>query len=302
MAGTDDIDRGRRSRWSPLEVATSALLAIAACAEPSAMPSATPKAPSEAIATPRAAAQSQLRLPSAVNVDPPDSDPAPLVSVVGTAVRVDGVGVDDTRMIVETGKPQKLEGLFRTLRAKHLRDKQEQPSRPARGDVVFHFDAGEKLAVVKSVYQIAAFAAFPNAQFAVKAPDGGEGRLNVRAFVPAPPGANVPPPEKTLHVEVRADEAVLVWREGQAGPEVGAAARTPLSKLTAAVADAWKTGGRHRDRADLRLDSATVHIDDAAEYRSAIAVIDAIYGAKRDAVIDGKSAAVPAFWVTLAVK
>ena len=145
-------------------------------------------------------------------------------------------------------------------------------------------------------------------------------RMNADAQVPGPPRPDVEQektePEKQLHVEMReAEKFVLVWKQGstvvnsidvprndsksiteQTGKK---SARFP--DLATKIADEWKNVGSHRDPSDRKLDQAILHTDNKTEYFKIVGVIDAIYQAKRQMNVGGKTEAVPAFNVTFSV-
>jgi biopolymer transport protein ExbD len=105
------------------------------------------------------------RLPSAENtlnmVD------APTVAITGTQILVDGTQAGSTRAIEEAGRLMKIDELHNVLRNKRELWKQLNPGKPFPGVVVMQVDKRVPALVVKSVFQTAAFAGFPNVSFMV---------------------------------------------------------------------------------------------------------------------------------------
>lgn len=118
------------------------------------------------------------KLPSAENtVDMVD---APMVAVTGTQIMVDGVSSGSTRAIEEAGRLMKIDELHNVLKSKRELWKQLNPGKSFPGVVVLQVDKRVPALVVKSVFQTAAFAGFPNVSFmcsqipkASKGPPGG---------------------------------------------------------------------------------------------------------------------------------
>ncbi len=93
---------------------------------------------------------------------------APVVSINGSQILVDGLSAGNTRAIEESDRLQKIEELFNLLKNKremwariHGNDK------PFPGVVVLQVDQEVKAIVVKSVFQTSAYAGFPNISFMV---------------------------------------------------------------------------------------------------------------------------------------
>ncbi len=137
-----------------------------------------------------AALTRDVRLPGAANAQEVIPD-APVVSVVGTQVRLDGEVVADTGPIVEAHRIARLDGLWTALAARRKAWKQDPAHAGATfpGEIMFAFPDDAIAAVVKSVFYTAAFAGFPNAEFLVRAPSG-IGRLPVDAQVPNASASN----------------------------------------------------------------------------------------------------------------
>ena len=111
------------------------------------------------------AVDKNVRLPKAENVD--DVIDAPMVTVNGSQILVDGVQAGSTRAIEELGRLQKIDELFNLLKAKRELWKQVQPNKPFPGVAILQIDQNVPALVVKSVFQTAAFAGYPNVSFMV---------------------------------------------------------------------------------------------------------------------------------------
>lgn len=106
-----------------------------------------------------------VTLPKAENVE--DVIDAPMVAVNGNNILVDGVAAGNTRAIEELGRLQKLDELFNMLKAKRELWKTVQPNKPFPGVCILQVDQDVPALVVKSVFQTAAFAGYPNVSFMV---------------------------------------------------------------------------------------------------------------------------------------
>src|SRR5262245_32117200 len=106
-----------------------------------------------------------VKLPKAENVE--DIVDAPMVAVNGNQILVDGTLAGSTRAIEELGRMQKIDELFTLLKNKRELWKQLQPNKPFPGVVVLQVDQNVPALVVKSVFQTAAFAGYPNVSFMV---------------------------------------------------------------------------------------------------------------------------------------
>lgn len=111
---------------------------------------------------------------SARGVDVPSAEntldmvDAPMVTVSGGQILVDGVAAGSTRHIEELGRMEKVGPLFDMLKKKRELHTQLEPNRPFPGVCVLAIDLGTPAIVVKSVFQTAAFAGYPNVSFLVK--------------------------------------------------------------------------------------------------------------------------------------
>jgi biopolymer transport protein ExbD len=118
-----------------------------------------------------------VQLPSAENVE--DMTDAPMVAITGTQILVDGTPAGSTRAVEEANRLQKLDELFNLLKGKRELWKQINPGKPFPGVAVLQVDRRVTALVVKSVFQTAALAGYPNVSFMVKsrgkAAGGGSG-------------------------------------------------------------------------------------------------------------------------------
>jgi biopolymer transport protein ExbD len=104
-----------------------------------------------------------LNLPMAQNTL--DMIDAPIVGVVGSQLLVDGTPAGNTRAVEESDRMQRIDELFNLLKAKRELWKQTHPNKDFPGVVLLQIDQHIKAVVVKSVFQTAAFAGFPNVSF-----------------------------------------------------------------------------------------------------------------------------------------
>jgi biopolymer transport protein ExbD len=108
-----------------------------------------------------------LNLPKAENTL--DMIDAPIVAVVGSQILVDGAPAGNTRSVEESDRMQRIDELFNILKSKRELWKQTHPNKDFPGVAMLQIDQGIKAVVVKSVFQTAAFAGFPNVSFMVNA-------------------------------------------------------------------------------------------------------------------------------------
>ncbi len=104
-----------------------------------------------------------VQLPSAEHVL--DMIEAPMVAITGTQILVDGVAAGSTRAIEEANRLQRIDELFNMLKNKRELWKQINPGKPFPGVAVLQVDKRVPALVVKSVFQTAAFAGYPNISF-----------------------------------------------------------------------------------------------------------------------------------------
>jgi biopolymer transport protein ExbD len=106
-----------------------------------------------------------LTLPRAENTL--DMLDAPMVAVNGSQILVDGAPAGNTRAIEESDRLQRVDELFNMLKAKKELWKTTHPGKDFPGVVILQIDQDVKAVVVKSVFQTAAFAGYPNVSFMV---------------------------------------------------------------------------------------------------------------------------------------
>jgi len=106
-----------------------------------------------------------LNLPKAENAL--DMLDAPIVAVVGSQILVDGSPAGNTRAVEESDRMQRIDELFNILKAKREVWKQLHPGKDFPGVVVLQVDQDVPAVVVKSTFQTAAFAGYPNVSFMV---------------------------------------------------------------------------------------------------------------------------------------
>ncbi len=106
-----------------------------------------------------------VNLPKAENTL--DMIDAPLVGIAGSQILVDGNLAGNTRAIEESKRLQRIDELFNVLKGKRELWKQLHPGKGFPGVVVLQIDQDVPAIVVKSVFQTAAFAGYPNVSFMV---------------------------------------------------------------------------------------------------------------------------------------
>ena len=106
-----------------------------------------------------------VRLPEAENTL--DMIDAPMVAITGSTLIVDGTAAGNTRAIEDSKRLQRIDELFNILKSKRELHKQINPGKPFPGVVVLQVDRRVQALVVKSVFQTAAFAGYPNVSFMV---------------------------------------------------------------------------------------------------------------------------------------
>jgi biopolymer transport protein ExbD len=90
-----------------------------------------------------------------------------IVAILGTNILVDGAPAGFTRPIEDSGRLQKIDDLHNILKNKRELWKQIHPKSTFPGVVVMQVDHRVPALVVKSVFQTAAFAGYPNVSFMV---------------------------------------------------------------------------------------------------------------------------------------
>ena len=106
-----------------------------------------------------------VRLPQAEHTL--DMIDAPMVAITGSSILVDGNAAGNTRAIEDSKRLQRIDELFNILKGKREVWKQLHPGKDFPGVVVLQIDQEVTAVVVKSVFQTAAFAGFPNVSFMV---------------------------------------------------------------------------------------------------------------------------------------
>jgi TonB family protein len=164
---------------------------VAACARAAPPAVSAPVAPT-GLPPPAAAQLAGIPLLAVVNAGPDRLPAAPVVAVVDDDVRVDGMTVDHVRPILDAGRLQRVDGLFRALKSRRDAWKAAHAQDDAfPGVVAIVIDPAMPAMLVKSVFQTAAFAGFPNTCFVVSH-DGAPACVMVDAQVPGM-SARVPP-------------------------------------------------------------------------------------------------------------
>jgi biopolymer transport protein ExbD len=107
-----------------------------------------------------------IQLPDAENVEALLE--APVVAVNGNQVLVDGQLAGSTRAIEEVGRLQKVDQLFEILRRKRELWESFHPNKRFPGVAILQIDQAVPALVVKSVFQTAAFAGYPQVSFMVR--------------------------------------------------------------------------------------------------------------------------------------
>ena len=114
-----------------------------------------------------------VKLPKAENVQEMRDDP--MVAITGTQILVDGNAAGNTRAIEEANRLQRIDELFQILKAKRDLWKQLNPGKEFPGVAILQVDRKVPALVVKSVFQTAAYAGYPNISFMVGRLGGGGG-------------------------------------------------------------------------------------------------------------------------------
>lgn len=107
-----------------------------------------------------------ITLPQAENVQ--EVLDAPMVAVNGNQVLVNGTPAGSTRAIEDVGRMQKVDEVFELLKRQREMWKSFNPQKPFPGVAILQVDENVSSLVVKSVFQTAAFAGYPNISFMVR--------------------------------------------------------------------------------------------------------------------------------------
>ena len=113
-----------------------------------------------------------VKLPLADNVE--DMTTAPMVAITGQMILVDGIPAGTTRAVKEANRIQKLDELFNLLKTKRELYIQINPGKGFPGVAVLQVDRQVEAVIVKSVFQTAALAGYPNISFMVQNRGGGK--------------------------------------------------------------------------------------------------------------------------------
>ena len=113
-----------------------------------------------------------VKLPLADNVE--DMTMAPMVAITGNTILVDGIPAGSTREVKEANRMQKLDELFNLLKSKRELYTQIHPGKAFPGVAVLQVDRNVEALIVKSVFQTAALAGYPNISFMVQNRGGGK--------------------------------------------------------------------------------------------------------------------------------
>ena len=93
---------------------------------------------------------------------------APMIAVNGQTVVVDGAPAGDTRAVRASVRVQRLDALFELMRQKRHLWQALYPDRAFPGLAILQIDSDVEAVVVKSVFQTAALAGYPNLSFMVR--------------------------------------------------------------------------------------------------------------------------------------
>lgn len=107
-----------------------------------------------------------IKLPQAENVL--EVVDAPMIAVNGNQVLVDGQSAGSTRAIEDMGRLQKIDELFERLKRTRELWTSFHPGKVFPGVAILQIDQDVPALVVKSVFQTAAFAGYPNVSFMVR--------------------------------------------------------------------------------------------------------------------------------------
>lgn len=105
----------------------------------------------------------EITLPTAENAE--DVIDAPIVSLDGNQVFVDGQYAGSAKSVED--RLGRIDELFAALKTRRENWKTLQPNKPFPGVVILQIDQETKAVVVKSVFQTAAYAGYPNVSFMV---------------------------------------------------------------------------------------------------------------------------------------
>ena len=93
---------------------------------------------------------------------------APVVAVTQRQILLDGVSAGSSVEVLQGGRLTRLDALFNQLKAKRELWRQLNPGQEFPGVVVLQIDRAVPSLVVKSAFQTAAYAGYPNVSFLVR--------------------------------------------------------------------------------------------------------------------------------------
>jgi biopolymer transport protein ExbD len=126
-------------------------------------------------------------------------------------------------------------------------------------------------------------------------------RINANAQLPGPGhGPTVTHPAKDLHLYSNPTEFVLTWKQGSTVISESRMERKSIDgsypDLADKITEEWNTHGAHKDASDRAIDRCVFHSDNQEPFSEVVAVMDAIYNAKREMIlVDGQRRKVPVF-------
>lgn len=264
----------------------------------------------------RAVTLSAVTLPFAANAIALPEDPAPLVGLTAEGkLSVDGAFVGDTSKVPETGRPQRLDGLFVTLKRAREDAKEQNPSGwTFPGVVLLEIDARAPVLDVWSVYDTATLAGYPNVSFVVESasPPPRRMRLLASGFYPRTLSDEPMTPDRTLDLAVSAAGGFTLRRfEGtdivdivdivDTGTieRVRGSERRAYPELARRVQALWDEKGLHKEASDRKFDQATLHVAPGLTHGVLIAALDALRQPKRPYAISARTEQISALDVVL---
>ncbi len=130
-------------------------------------------------------------------------------------------------------------------------------------------------------------------------------RMDATAQVPGDDKGPIAPEAPVLHLYAGEGDFTLAWKQGAttlSERRVARGAGERHDELAAAVAEEWRAQGGHRDPADRAADRCVLHTPNAMPFREIVAVLDAVYDAKRDVVADGEKRTISVFQAAFAMR
>ncbi|HET9933894.1 MAG TPA: hypothetical protein VFQ35_24490 [Polyangiaceae bacterium] len=230
----------------------------------------------------------------------------PQVALLGDAIVYDEKAVGSARAILASGKLQRVDELFEKLKARREAWKATHPHEEHPGTIAFLFDRKAPMAVVKSVFQTAAFSGYPHLSFLVRKADAEErlARVLASAHVPAPLTAlGNPSPKDPFRLGITQSQGQLSieWHYGTEGLNEPLPRLVSQPELGEQIRSEWERYGGHRSATDASFDQATLRVEDSSDFETMIRLLDALYTPLRDLRVGEYDVKVPAFDVTLEV-